>query len=503
MVPKPSVLQRLFPVRLPVDDLRFVVTLILLSTCPAGYAYTQTEAYDLGRLNLRGPAVVSASDYLSIGVNPANLGFEPVQDVYRLSSPLHTGVVRSKRSFTLGSGDVAFTIHSDALNRSELWDLTRNVQADIGFTAKQQEDAAQAFSNNGIRFSMSALIGGVSYHSGDYGGVALAVRERISGSLHLNDAVARLAFQGRYYSYFDTFELDWKNDTIGMAKNPRYYSDIFGGTSIQLLWMREFAIAYGLRVYASEAMDVYAGVGVRYLSGIGFLDAEIHNNHLRAYSALAPGFAVDYGKATSPSMVTGSDFRAIGKGWGADVGITVRSLRWTFAASIIDVGEMKWFGNVFTAMDTVLNGVTSEGFSSYNLFREAPRITGQGDFFLWDGLSGVTSRLPTRLRFGFSHEYSSAWNLGAEFMIPTISTTASMVEPTAFGIATFRPLVWLRLTAGFGVGGRMAWIVPISASISILDGLWEMGIGVMDGATFITSKRPMIGITATIARIRL
>ena len=136
------------------------------------------------------------SDYQCVGINPANLGFPPKTEVYKLSTPLTTGITRRRRRFSVGVGESAFSLHSDALARPDLLDAMTQTTSQT-FTPAQQLEAAEAFANKGIRFSIDALALGVAFQTQSLGGIAVTVREKISGSFLFNASAAKLARQSR------------------------------------------------------------------------------------------------------------------------------------------------------------------------------------------------------------------------------------------------------------------------------------------------------------------
>jgi hypothetical protein len=127
-------------------------------------AWSQTEAMDYGRMGFAGVITPVVSDYQCVGINPSNIGFIPQTDVYKLSTPLSTGITRKRRAWSVGVGESAFSVHSDALARPDLMDALTQTTSTT-FTRAQQLEAAEAFAGKGIRFSVDALALGVSYQS--------------------------------------------------------------------------------------------------------------------------------------------------------------------------------------------------------------------------------------------------------------------------------------------------------------------------------------------------
>ena len=482
---------------------RFAVTIILMSMMLLPrFAVAQTEASDFSRIGYAGFLTTTVSDYQCVGINPANLGFVPTTDLYLMASPVGSGIERSKRnwSFTVLEGGIS--LHSDALDRSGLMQMITQT-SEGSFTNEEKFRAATAFADKGVRFSIDVIALGAAYQSESWGGVAITIRERISGTFRFNDEAAQLAFEGRHMAYFDSIGIAWDGDTIGYAKNPQQYSELFEDTRLAMLWFREIGASYGLQLYTdNDGFSIYGGVGVKYLMGYALIDALTENGELKAYSALSPFFGISYGKVTSPSLIAGNDYQSIADGWSFDLGLTAQLEHLTIGVSVVDVGKIFWDGNVFRAKDTILNGVTSDGFSSYNIFEEAPKITGEGNFFQWDGLNSTETTLPSRLRIGSSYQYDTQWRFGFDLIYPVNTEAGALGEPIVSAGVDWRPLVWLRTGLGIGGGGNMGMFMPLSVMFSPLDGMWELGLASRDVVTYFTNDRPILSAVIGVARFR-
>ncbi|MBU3742066.1 MAG: hypothetical protein FGM24_07240 [Candidatus Kapabacteria bacterium] len=462
----------------------------------------QTESMDYGRIGFAAVITPLVTDYQCVGINPANLGFQPVTEVYKLSTPLTTGITRKRRSWSIGIGEAAFSVNSDALARPDLLDALTQTTSTT-FSRQDQLKAAEAFANKGLRFSVEGLGLGLAYQSQWWGGIALTVREKVSGSFMFNESAAKLAFQGRYFEYFDSVGVNWRGDSVGYARNPQRFSTLFNGTRLGMNWYREFALSYGVRLVKSEGVDVYVGASAKYLTGYAFLDAEVRSGALVARSALSPLFDIDYGNAITPSRIEGNAFVPVGQGFGFDVGLTVRAgEKLTVAASVVDIGYIRWDGNVFQAKDTILNGLSSEGFASYNIFEEAPKITGEGKFFIWEGLLDVIVDLPTRTRVGIAWQHNKHWRFGLDAVVPGNAVAGALGQPIVSTGVDYRPLSWLRLGTGIGNGGNMGTFIPISISFSLFGGLLETGLASRDIVTFFTTQRPVVSAVIGVVRAR-
>lgn len=463
---------------------------------------SQTEASDFARIGFSTFLTPIVSDYQCVGINPANLGFVPETDLYELASPMGGGIERQRRSVAFSIAEGGVSLHSDALRRQGLLDMITQTTSG-SFTEADKLKAAQAFINKGVRFNIDVFILGAAYQSQSWGGVAVAVRERIAGTYLFSEAASKLAFEGRYYDYFDSLDVNWAGDTIGYSTNPKTYSELFDGTRLSTLWFRDISVSYGIEVFKTNDVNIYVGATAKYLMGYAYIDAFVEGGALSARSAVSPILGVTYGKATTPSFIPGNEFVPVGDGFGFDLGVTLAYKNFSLGMSVVDIGEIQWDGNVFNAKDTILNGMSSTGFDSYNIFEEAQKITGEGNYFKWEGLEATPSTLPSRFRVGASWEMSSKWRFGADAIFPFNSAAGALGEPLISAGADWRPLPWLRVGAGIAGGGEMGFTMPIAATFSLFNGVWELGFQSRDMVTYLTEDSPVMSLVLGVARIRL
>ncbi|MBM4179376.1 MAG: hypothetical protein FJ211_08605 [Ignavibacteria bacterium] len=463
----------------------------------------QSEASDYARIGHAGFLSTVVTDYQCVGINPANLGFVPQRDVYSFSTPLTSGSEYSRKTFSVGLGEGGASIRSDALSKSGMIDILLQRGSAVKFTEEDKREAARVFAGKGLRFNIDIMPFAIAYQHETVGGIAMSVRERINGTFVLNEQAAKLMFQGRHSDYFDSTALNWRGDTIGYARNPQPFSKLFDGTILSMSWLREYAVSYGLQLYSDDNLALYMGVSPKIFQSYAYLEARVSAGNLLAQSALSPYFAINYGKATTPSAIGGTALVPIGTGYGLDAGITVQYHEWTFSGSVIDIGTITYNGNVFAASDTVLNGLGSEGFDSYNLFEEAPKITGEGQYFRWNGLLSAKADLPIRLRFGSSWQQNKRWTYGIDCIIALNDVAGSLQQNLFSGGVDWRPKDWLNVGMGIAHGASMGTTIPMSAMFSVFHGRWQLGVSTLDIRSLFTDRDPVVSAVFGVARIRL
>ncbi|MBL7997490.1 MAG: hypothetical protein JNL32_02515 [Candidatus Kapabacteria bacterium] len=461
---------------------------------------------DYSRLGQAAIGTTTATDYQAIGMNPANLGFIPTEVIYKQSSPMEAGISRRKRNWSVSVGEFGAAVHSNAMGSSDLLGAIFSFN-EQQFSLQEKYEAARKFAGKSVYMNADAIILGVSYQSDAYGGFAFTIRDRVSGEFTFNSAAANLAFLGRNFNYFDSsYTLPWNGQIVGVSRQPQRFSQLFDSTRLSMSWTREFNLGYGRRVFNGQSNKLYLGITFRYILGYAYLDSYTDPNTktLEGYSSITPLFNINYGKATSPSTVPGTGMIPVGHGLGADFGLTYHiGPKWRVGASLLDVGKMYWTGNVYRAQDTILNGMSSTGFNSYNIFLEAQKITGDGGYFKWEGMTSIESSLPTRLRMGVSYSVGMLRDVGLDMIFPMTDGRTPNINTVLVSVGSNYQIVpWLYASGGMTFGGTMGYNIPLGVMFSIFDGFWEMGISTRDILTFLFEKNPTASLTAGVCRLR-
>lgn len=485
--------------------LRVSIIVFLFSFgCAIPTIWAQTEMNDYSRVGQVAIGTTTASDYEAIGINPANLGFIPETIEFEESSPEQLGIYRRKRFWSVSFGEGGAAVHSNAMGSSDLLDALFSFNA-RQFSLKEKREAASKFSGKGVFLNADATIFGMAYQSERYGGFAFSVRERVSAEFTFNYTAAQLAFLGRNYTYFDSMYTRWDGAIVGFSKDPKLYSQLFDSTRISMSWTREYNLSYGKRIFNNKGNQLFLGISARYIQGYAYLNSYIdENKNLVAYSSITPLFQINYGKAVSPSTISGTGMRPVGEGFGIDVGMTMFFANtWRVGISLIDVGKMYWNGNVYQAEDYILNGMSSTGFNSYNLFTEAQKITGDGGYFKWSGLYSVQSWLPTRVRMGVSRSIGLLRDVGIDIIMPVTDKVPANLNAALVSVGcNYQVKPWMYVNGGMTFGGSMGYNMPLGVMFSIFDGFWEMGVSSRDVLTYFIEKNPTVSLTVGICRLR-
>lgn len=483
--------------------------LLLASTVSAqheGSVFTAT-----GRA---GVATTYATDYQAIGINPANLGL-PMR---------YEG-----KHITIGLMEVGSSAYSNALTKSELNSLFKNVDSTL--TWSQKMEAAAKFT--GAPFAVNADVNylGFAVQLEKVGGFAFGISERLQYYSQFNSTVSDILFRGYGSSYFDQLVIDYGSytDTVantqqnleqyqgqiikGFTNSPRLLSQLFDGSKINMSWNREYNLSYGREVYKKENLGFYAGVGVKYIQGLNVMDIEVRDGKLEAFGAFTPRLGLNFVDSafTNPSYtgIQNSGLpEAVGRGFGADLGITVMyKNKIKIGIAITNIGSITYTGNVFTVKDTAVMDLTNEGMNSYNFVNELDKFAGDDGIFQWQGQEERTIALPTMVRFGASHRFEDKAEIGFDFVIPAKDVAGNFQRGVLAVGADFYPVKWIRLSTGFIRGGNYVnktVNIPLGVSFIVGEGgTWEAGVASRDAITWFSSNNPNISAAFGFLRFRI
>ncbi|MCB0428937.1 MAG: hypothetical protein H6585_15185 [Flavobacteriales bacterium] len=464
-----------------------------------------------------GRAGVSTSmvtDYQTIGINPANLGLPPKYEGHFVS---------------FGLLESAYSIYSEALTKPDLRKSIRDFNSD-DFTYEDKVKAAKEFADAGLSINVDLGLLNLAVQTKKIGGFAFGTRERIQWYSRFNDLTSDILFEGFNADYF-TNKIMMNGDTLlasdpnfnpdsvkeAYTNQPKLFSEILDGSRISLSWMREFNFSYGVKLFGiakdegdGDKLALYAGAGLKYLSGMAIVDVTADGGQLKAISAVTPAIDIDYGSAgkINPSnLEQGSGFlpKSVGSGMGLDFGVTLTlNDNIKASAAITDIGSMTWNGNVYEARDTSLWDSESAGFNSYNIFSEATEILGDSGMFTWDGQAERKEKLPTVIRLGGSIAFSEKLELGLDAVMPGNDEPGNIEKPVIAVGGDFQALPWLRLSTGLTVGGNYGFNLPAGLVVDMGEGgTWELGVATRDVLTFVSKNNPTLSMAFGFLRFRV
>lgn len=460
----------------------------------------------------RGVATTFTTDYQTIGINPANLGF--------------------RRSFrdpkiTLGFFEQSSSFFSGALSRGELY-KTIVSPSDFNFSISEKEKAIPRLSDKALSANIDFMIVGISISLPKIGGFAFSMRDRIQFFTRLNPTVTEIAFLGQNASYFPELQLSSgriiKNapnlpDNVreqvtgaGYYNNPQQsknYGEILNNSRISSVWYREYNFSYGTKIVDNYNLAVHAGVGMRLIRGIALIDLQAQNNELiQDNISLSPTFGLDFGEdVNSPkapsfqSPVQGASLfrkilgaKPVGTGFGFDLGLNfVIKKNFYLGVALNNIGSINWTGNAYNLSDGKLVQAEGTGLNSFNIFagtQNELRFGGDKSLLQLNGTNNIKTDLPSTLRIGGSYEYFRTYHIGFDVIIPTNSVSGNLNE-VWYGIGgDWRINRFFKLSMGFNTGGNQGGKINVPMGITYNAGrrFYEAGIATRDISSYFASN---------------
>jgi hypothetical protein len=487
----------------------FLLTLFILSIHLQSVAQGDISAFTATG---RGVATTFTTDYQTIGINPANLGF--------------------RRSFrdpkiTFGFFEQSSSFFSGALERSELINTILS-PSDANFSIEEKTKAIPRLQNKALSANIDFMIVGASISLPKIGGFAFSIRDRIQFFTRLNPTVTEIAFLGQNASYFPELELAngriirntpdlperIREQVVGAGyynnpQNAKNYGEILDGSRVSSVWYREYNFSYGTKIIDQYNLSVHAGAGMRFINGIALIDLLAENNRLvQDNISLSPTFGLDFGEnvnsPTAPSFQSpqqgASSFRKflgakpVGAGFGFDIGLNfVIKRNFYLGVALNNIGSINWTGNAYNLSDGQLVQAEGTGLNSYNIFAASQnelRFGGDKSLLQLNGVNNIRTDLPSTLRIGGSYEYFRTFHLGFDVIIPTNSVSGNLNE-VWYGIGgDWRINRYFKFSMGFNTGGNQGGKVNIPMGITYNAGrrFYEAGIATRDISSYLASN---------------
>lgn len=453
----------------------------------------------------KGASLTFATDYQAIGINPANLGW--------------SGKYEGKKA-AFGFGEVTSSVYTRALTRTQINEnFLRSPEA--SFTYEDKRNAANAFAGEQFTANIDMRTVGFALTTAKAGGFAFHVADRLQWWSTFNQDVSEILFMGFNAPYFNKLVLvtgDTIDNTAGLSQaqrdlvvrgltsSPRRIKDILKDGAITHQWVREYAVAWGYLVGTSGLWNFYTGVSARYLQGLGVMEIRSDGNAITAYSALSPGYDINYGEAalSNPSTVGGSGFRTVGSGFSADLGFSAEVAgKYKVGIAYTNVGSITWNGNVYEAFDEDLVSLDSRGFDNYNFFDQAQKVYGDVGVFDWKGRADKRVAMPSQFRSGASMRIKEKTEVGFDVIVPTNKAPGNL-EGVVFGVGgEVAPTPWFSVNTGVSAGGMYKVLVPFGLNFRLPSGSWEAGIATRDMPSLFVQDPGMLSYCFGFLRFRV
>lgn len=442
----------------------------------------QTEGSAFNQTGRGGTATTFATDYEAIGINPANLG-------------MHT-----EYTIGLGIAEFGFSIYSKALEKDEVHNILFN-NDDKYIDSAEQKVLGEAFLNNGITYNADVRLLGMSIRTGENSALAFSFDGSANYYSKLGENASSIIFQGYDFTdYIDTIIVT-PDDTFGVAYEPLSLSEIMKGTSVRFNVRNDINLAYGSKLFGNDKFSIYGGIGVKYVMSFAYFDFESDGTTITGTSALGLGI-LDLNQFDTPSEIITETYKPVGKGFGFDLGLTMKSgEKFTAGIALTDIGKVHYTANVLQLNDVVLDTIDFSGVTSIDPIQLIEQITKNENIIAYNGISEFNAALPATLRLGAGYKASESLNLGADIIMP-LNDVGGSYEKALMGLgAELKVAKVLKLSSGVNFGG--GYDFNISGGIGLDFKIWEIGVATRDLLTVFGQDRPTISMAAGFLRFKI
>ncbi len=463
-------------------------------------SFSQSELSVYSATGRAGVATTFVTDYQAIGINPANLGF---------------GRTNEGKKFTLGLLEIAGNAYHQGMSTNEFTKYLVNAQ-DSDDNIYERITAAQTFKSNTVSVNFDFTLFGLAFQDEKFGGLAVSVRESFRYYSNLNPTASDYAFRGATSSVFDSLILSdgsrVANDPnnyaayqsgglsidSGKTNNPFSFGKVVGNSKVKQHWFRDYCVSYGRKVIDNNGVQLYAGIGAKYVAGYNYIDITSDGNLTTGKVALNPiTQPIETLGATSPSNTSNNKYQAIGSGYGFDLGLTLSlKQKYKFGVSAVNIGSVTYNKNVYSVRDTLISTVA---------FNDKEGFKGVGEIINWRGESKMKVALPAMLRMGASMSLLDyKLEIGFDAVVPLNNAAGNFNNVLMAVGGDYKILKTIKLSTGFNIGGNTAkkFNLPLGVTFSFNNTL-EFGIASRDVISYFIKEGNSYSLAVGVLRIRI
>ena len=399
-------------------------------------------------------------DYEAIGVNPANLGLD------------------DNNRFSLGLGTVNINFQSRGMDFKSL--ISSGSSNNNQSSSDLSNQLFKLFNKDGMNLNTSLTIAGISLHLGRLGGISLSMRDRVIA--HISD---------------DNFNQAAIDSLFNGDKSPPI-SSILNSTNITIEYLRELNIAYGFKLFhLLPEIDIYGGVGYRYIMGIGYVNLKYDNNSAFALTSInGSNYNHNIINLLHVPLKSADMFNTDGRGSAIDVAANVVFLKKIkVCMSVNNIGSIKWnsmqqVNATNVRIDSLQKQVKTFGdlFNQDNLFKKVP---------------GFTAQLPAECRLGAGIKLSRLLEIGADIAKPLNRTddyNSQTIMSAGLQLNLFNTF---KVNTGISGNQNIGWNVPLGITLSA-HGFYDIYLATNDILTYLSKTRnPMVSFAICAIRINL
>lgn len=474
------------------------IILTYIFSCCAAFSFAQSELSAYSATGRAGVATTFVTDYQAVGINPANLGF---------------GRVNEGKKFTLGLIEFAGNVYHEGLSNKDFSTYGLKYK-DVTLTEKII--AARKFATNTISMNFDFTLFGLAFQDEKFGGIAVTVRESFRYYSNLTGMGSDYAFRGGTSSVFDSLILSngnvvandpnyyqtYQNSGLqidsGRATIPFSFGKVVGNSKVKQHWYRDYCVSYGKKVLDKNGIQLYAGIGAKYVAGYNYIDITSDGNLATGKIALNPiTKPIEALGATSPSNTSNNRYQAIGNGYGFDLGLTLSiKQKYKIGVSAVNLGSVTYNKNVYSIKDTLIRQV---------VYKENEGFKGLGEIITWQGEKKMTVALPAMLRMGASMSlFDYKMEVGIDAIVP-LNNAAGNFNKTLIAVGgDYKVLKFLKLSTGFNMGGNTSkkFNLPLGVTFSFNKTL-EFGVASRDVLSYFLTTGNSYSLAVGVLRWRM
>jgi hypothetical protein len=445
---------------------KFILAAVALMASQAVLAQTESSSYSV--VARGGVMNTFVHDYQAIGVNPANLG-------------------RSTSFISFTVAEMGGFYSSQAFTRHTMRNAIK-MAAEGTITEAERQQLARAFTSDNV-LNVGADINtlALSVNLPKIGGFAVSNRQRMLGHAGFNKNFSELLFLGKDATVFKETAPD---ETV-------YVSELFNGSEIKMSWVNEWNFAYGREIIDLPLVNIYGGLGYKYLQGLGIYEFSASGGKVKAHSALSPVLDANYDDyLNDPSFNYKSAdglLNPVGRGHGFDLGLSAEIIKIIkVSASVTDIGSIKWTENLLEGRDKgfKLEDLGANGANDEDFWGDASEMakTIVDEALEFTPVSEMKVNLPTRFRFGAGVKVGQKVELGLDYTAPLNKAPGNIAgDFVGLGIDVM-PTPFFRLSSGVSSGAGEKVNLPFG--FAIVSPVYEFGIGIRDVTAPFTENNP-------------
>ena len=279
---------------------------------------------------------------------------------------------------------------------------------------------------------------------------------------------------------------------------------------MRAVWNRYYNFGYGRKIFGKDSVFVvYGGIGGRFIQSMAMFNMVSDDNGLYMYSSITPNFDIDYGAIASMNPSTFLQQgkllpKVVGNGYGIDLSASVILFnKLKIAAAVNNIGSVTYNRNVYKVNDTLLQSVSVNGLSDYNMTQSVNQLLRDGGILSLQGQEKYKMANASDFRLGASMHLGKVFSFGFDLVAPfDRNNPGSIANPVISFGGEVRPVKFIAISAGYFGGGIYKSNIPVGINFILKDGAYEVGISSYDALTFFTTKSNSISSAFGFARFR-